>query len=256
MTVKVDVAERTAVLSRQERSVVVPVPVHTVKVARVGPQGPPGSGGVGPDLHLPGTLAVDGDSNLSYFTSAYGGDLGGYRLTSVGAPVDPTDAATKAYVDANAGGGKGAPATPAGYGFLLIEEAAIPSGGLFGHRLPLLPGDNVLDGVTVHPDHSLSVDDGGWWTVTASFQTTTTGTGSMALCIGHDALVRAVAHPPPPSETFSALTATVLLDPTSRFWFRSRQTTGQPVLYTAWITLVRLPLPPQPQPEMLTEEAA
>jgi hypothetical protein len=62
-----------------------------------------------PPLFAPGTTVVlddggggiitYGDATVAYVNAQYGGFFGNSRLTGVAAPVDPTDAATKAYVD-------------------------------------------------------------------------------------------------------------------------------------------------------------
>ena len=76
--------------------------------ARIAEDALPAIGGtIAGDLAVDGSLDVSGAATVAFLASQ-GADMGGQRLTALGAPTSPSDAATKAYVDANAGGGGGA----------------------------------------------------------------------------------------------------------------------------------------------------
>jgi microcystin-dependent protein len=49
---------------------------------------------------MTGALTVGGDVAADYGNFTYGANMGGFAVTSVADPVDPTDAASKQYVDA------------------------------------------------------------------------------------------------------------------------------------------------------------
>jgi len=78
---------------------------------------------------LPGSVtSVECDSSIIITdgTHAFSGDqsMGGFKLTDLDDPIDAQDAATKAYVDANSGGGSpgGSPAGSIFGSLILLEE--------------------------------------------------------------------------------------------------------------------------------------